>query len=271
MRVNTTPEQRILDLKICDPACGSGHFLIAAANRMAKALAFVRTGEEEPPPAAIQEAKRDIISRCIYGVDINPMAVELCKVNLWMEALEPGKPLNFLDHRIQVGNSLLGTTPRLMAGGIPDDAFNPIEGDDPKYAAALKKANKRERRDRESGQRSMFELIEPPADYSHLADAVHALDDTPDSTLDGVRRKEAQYAALARDPEYIKARLLADAWCAAFVWEKRPPPQTPLPQGEGLTPSPAAWTEYSNLSFSAHSGWESAKPPGFPGCRLQSA
>ncbi|PJF20696.1 MAG: restriction endonuclease, partial [Phototrophicales bacterium] len=125
-------EDAILDLKICDPACGSGHFLIAAANRMAKALAFIRTGEEEPPPSAIQKAKRDVISHCIYGVDINPMAVELCKVNLWMESMDPGKPLSFLDHRIQVGNSLLGTTPKLMAEGIPDDAFKPIEGDDKK-------------------------------------------------------------------------------------------------------------------------------------------
>jgi hypothetical protein len=225
-----TPEQRILALKVCDPACGSGHFLIAAANRMAKALAFVRTGEEEPSPAAIQQAKRDVISHCIYGVDINPMAVELCKVNLWMEALEPGKPLNFLDHRILVGNSLLGATPKLMADGIPDDAFTPIEGDDPKYAAEMKKRNKQERKDRASGQRNMFEMIEPPADYSRLTEAMHALDATPDDTLDAVQRKEAQYAALASDPEYIKARLLADAWCAAFVWEKRPtsPPMTDL-------------------------------------------
>lgn len=225
-------EGAILDLKVCDPACGSGHFLIAAANRMAKALAFVRTGEEEPPPAAIQEAKRDVISHCVYGVDINSMAVELCKVNLWMEALEPGKPLNFLDHRIQVGNSLLGTTPKLMAGGIPDDAFSPIEGDDPKYAATMKKVNKQERKDRASGQRSIFEMIELPADYSHLTEAMHALDDTPDDTLDEVRRKEVQYAALASDPEYVKARLLADAWCAAFVWEKKqnglPMPMTDL-------------------------------------------
>ncbi|GIK76111.1 MAG: hypothetical protein BroJett021_50990 [Chloroflexota bacterium] len=225
-------EAAILDLKVCDPACGSGHFLIAAANRMAKALAFLRTGEEEPPPAAIQEAKRDIISHCIYGVDINPMAVELCKVNLWMEALEPGKPLNFLDHRIQVGNSLLGTTPKLMAGGIPDDAFNPIEGDDKQYATTMKKLNREERRARETGQRSMFELIEPPADYGYLTEAMHALGDTPDDTLDAVRRKEAQYAALARDSEYVKARLLADAWCAAFVWEKQqnglPLPMTDL-------------------------------------------
>jgi hypothetical protein len=224
-----TAEQRILNLKVCDPACGSGHFLIAASNRLAKALAFVRTGEEEPPPAAIQEAKRDIISHCIYGVDINPMAVELCKVNLWMEALEPGKPLNFLDHRIQVGNSLLGTTPKLMAGGIPDEAFNPIEGDDPKYVTSMKRINREERKQREAGLRQLglFDAA-PAADYGYLTEAMHTLADTPDDTLDAVRRKEQQYAALASDPEYVKARLLADAWCAAFVWEKKAP-KAPTP------------------------------------------
>ncbi len=56
---------------------------------------------------------------CLYGVDINPLAVELCKVNLWMEALEPGKPLSFLDHHIKCGNSLIGATLALLAGGIP--------------------------------------------------------------------------------------------------------------------------------------------------------
>ncbi len=226
-------EEAVLNLKACDPACGSGHFLIAAANRMAKVLAGLRTGEEEPAPAALQEARRDVISHCIYGVDINPMAVELCKVNLWMEALEPGKPLSFLDHRILVGNSLLGTTPKLMAGGIPDDAFNPIEGDDPKYVTSMKRVNREERKQREAGthQMGLFDAA-PAANYGYLTKAMHALDDTPDDTLDAVRRKEAQYAELANDHEYVKARLLADAWCAAFVWEKKqnglPMPMTDL-------------------------------------------
>ena len=109
------PEAAILKLKVVDPACGSGHFLIAAAHRIAKRLAAVRTGDEEPSPEAMRKALRDVIGHCIYGVDVNPMAVELCKVNLWMEALEPGKPLSFLEHRIQPGNSLLGATPALLS------------------------------------------------------------------------------------------------------------------------------------------------------------
>ncbi len=76
------PEKAILNLKVCDPACGSGHFLIAAAHRIAKRLAAVRTGTEEPGPEARRAALRDVVGHCIYGVDINPMAVELCKVNL---------------------------------------------------------------------------------------------------------------------------------------------------------------------------------------------
>lgn len=229
-------EAAVLALKICDPACGSGHFLIAAANRIAKALAVIRTGEEEPSPAAVQTAKRDVIAHCIYGVDINPMAVELCKVNLWMEALEPGKPLGFLDHHIQVGNSLLGTTPRLMQDGIPDDAFSPIEGDDKAFVAQMKKVNKQERTQRAAKVRQMglFDQ-ETSADYAYLTRAMHALDTVPDATLYDIRRKEAEYAALANNPEYIKARLLADAWCAAFVWEKRPLTPNPSPTGgEGL-------------------------------------
>jgi len=72
--------------------------LIAAAHRLAKRLASVRTGDEEPSPEFTRTALRDVIGHCIYGVDVNPMAVELCKVNLWMEALEPGRPLSFLEH-----------------------------------------------------------------------------------------------------------------------------------------------------------------------------
>jgi hypothetical protein len=221
----------ILALKICDPACGSGHFLIAAAHRIAKRLAQVQTGEDEPTPAAINAAKREVIAHCIYGVDINPMAVELCKVNLWLESIDPGKPLSFLDHRIQVGNSLLGTTPALMANGIPDEAFSPIEGDDKAFVSTMKKLNKKEREQRKGqfGNRQLGLFDEAPStDYRALSRAMHELDAIPDSTLEGIRRKAAYYAALANDPDYNKARLLADAWCAAFVWEKRPDVSEPL-------------------------------------------
>src|SRR5439155_21124709 len=141
-------ENAILTLKVCDPAVGSGHFLVGAAHRLARHLARVRAlahDESEPSPLLYQHALRDVIGRCLYGVDMNPMAAELCRVSLWLDALEPGKPLSFLDHHIRVGNSLLGATPELIAAGLPDEAFTPIEGDDKQACALLKKRNKAER------------------------------------------------------------------------------------------------------------------------------
>ncbi len=255
-------EEAILNLKICDPASGSGHFLIAAANRMAKRLASLRTGEEEPALPALQAAKRDIIGRCIYGVDINPMAAELCKVSLWLEALDPGKPLTFLDHHIQVGNSLLGATPKLMAEGIPNDAFKPIEGDDKKTASALRKQNRGELKQREAGVKQLGLEQAPAADYGYLSDSMNLLASAPDNSLADVRDKEEFYAALAQDEEYIKARLLADAWCSAFVWEKRHPPRSP--QSIGGMDLPLTDLLYRRLEAEPHS-------PQFDGLRQKVA
>jgi hypothetical protein len=218
-------EEAILALKVCDPACGSGHFLIAAAHRIAKRLAAICTGDDEPSPEATRSALRDVISHCIYGVDVNPMSVELCKVNLWLEALEPGKPLTFLEHHIQCGNSLLGATPVLLAQGIPDEAFEPIEGDEKTVVSALRKRNKAERQ----GQTSFSFIAEAGAAYGSLTDSMTSLNAIDDTPITEVHRKEERYARLARSQEYRKARLAADAWCAAFVWKKTkaaPPPVT---------------------------------------------
>ncbi|MCR6704708.1 MAG: hypothetical protein NVV66_08420 [Cellulomonas sp.] len=93
----------------------------------------------------MRHALRDVVGRCVCGVDLNPLAAELAKVSLWLEAVEPGKALGFLDARIRVGNSLLGTTPALLAAGVPDEAFKPLEGDDRQVASAVRKRNSAER------------------------------------------------------------------------------------------------------------------------------
>ena len=141
----TDPVSEILKLSIIDPACGSGHFLLGAARRTAARVARHRM------PGAIskevfQHALREVVSNCIYGTDRNPMAVELCKVALWIEALEPGKPLSFLDARIQCGDSLIGVFDyEMLKAGIPDEAYNALYGDDSAVAAAYKRLNKDER------------------------------------------------------------------------------------------------------------------------------
>ena len=219
------PEEAILDLKVCDPACGSGHFLVAAAHRIAKRLAAIRTGDDEPSPDSVRKALRDVVGHCIYGVDLNPMAVELCKVSLWMEAIEPGKPLSFLDHRIQCGNSLLGTTPKLISNGIPDEAFMPIEGDEKAWVAALKKRNKQER----SGQLTMFATFSKSSEQAALANRIRDLNKIKDDSVAAIHQKEKQYEQLTISAEFQKAKLTADAWCSAFVWKKHkgaPPPIT---------------------------------------------
>ncbi len=210
-------KRRLLDLKVCDPACGSGHFLIAAANRMALHLARLETQDTEPTTLQIQHAKRQIIGRCIYGVDINEMAVELCKVSLWMEALEPGKPFSFLENHIKCGNSLLGATPRLLNEGIPDDAFKPIEGDDKTVCTELKKANKRERTEYKSGQGYLFE---PRYKLGNLAAEFAKLTAADDESLDAIADKQKQYEELVKGANYLNARFWADTWCATFVWHK---------------------------------------------------
>ena len=117
----------ILAMTVCDPACGSGHFLLAAARRLGKELARIKTGEDEPTPEEFHLAVREVIQHCIYGVDLNPLAVDLCKLAMWLEGHWAGKPLSFLDHRIRCGNSLVGVLdPAVLEDGIPDDAFTAV-------------------------------------------------------------------------------------------------------------------------------------------------
>ena len=128
--MHPNPEAALLALTVCDPACGSGHFLVAAARRIAKALASVRTGDPEPTPQYVRAALREVVASCIYGVDINDLAIEIAKVALWLETLERDKPLAFLDAHLKVGNALLGATPKLLRANIPDAAFTVLDGDD---------------------------------------------------------------------------------------------------------------------------------------------
>jgi biotin operon repressor len=101
---------QLLDLKVCDPAMGSGAFLVQAARVLALALARIRAsrGEGLVTPDRVHHAKREVVRHCLYGVDLNPLAVVLAKVSLWLETLEPGRPLSFLDAHLRCGDSLVG-------------------------------------------------------------------------------------------------------------------------------------------------------------------
>lgn len=214
------PAEALLALTICDPACGSGHFLVAAARRIADRLAVIRTGDVDPTPTDQQSAMYDVVARCIYGVDLNPMAAELAKVSLWLEALQPGRPLTFLDAHVKVGNALLGTTPELLAAGIPDAAFTPIEGDDRRHTAALKKRNRAERDS--VGQGELFDIGGIDVSNAMLRAKLHLVLAPRLTTLEDLHVAQKRYTEYENSPELNRARRLADAWCAAFVQPKVP-------------------------------------------------
>jgi hypothetical protein len=221
------PEKALLRLRICDPAMGSGHFLTAAAQRVGKRLAEVRTGDPEPGSQPLRRAVRDIVNHCLYGVDVNPLAVELCKINLWMEALEPGRPLSFLDHHLKCGNSLIGATRAFIAKGIPEGAFDPITLDDKVVCREAKKRNTAEL----AGQVSLGddpETLFP--DYAAFARKWVALNVIEESTLEGVRLLASRYRGILESAEYQQELRAADAWCASFFIPKTRGVPEPLTQ-----------------------------------------
>ncbi|MFF4559465.1 Eco57I restriction-modification methylase domain-containing protein [Streptomyces sp. NPDC001435] len=219
--------EELLNLTVCDPACGSGHFLVGAARRIAKRVAAVREQNPEPTIDAVRHALHEVVARCIYGVDLNPMAVELAKVSLWLEALEPGKPLGFLDAHIKHGNALIGATPALLAKGIPDDAFKPIEGDDKKVTTAWKKRNTTEH-----GGQQIFHTEERIwVSNAAFAESLREITEARADTLRDVRLQSSRFRELEQSAEYLRSVHIADAWCAAFVWPKFHGAPTPVTEG----------------------------------------
>lgn len=103
----------ILDLRVADIACGSGAFLVAAARYLAARLVEVwhREGPATMSPSELETAaRRKVVAQCLYGADINAMAVEMCKLSLWLVSLDRDLPFSFVDDKVLHGNSLLGVT-----------------------------------------------------------------------------------------------------------------------------------------------------------------
>ena len=247
------PRQAILNLKIVDPACGSGHFLLAASRRMAAEIARIEAGSDTPDEAARQHALREVVQHCIYGVDRNPLAVELCRTALWIETIEPGKPLTFLDHHIQCGDSLVGVLdPKILAEGIPDDAYKPLTGDDKKICNALKKRN------REAENRARHGDLFAHEAASHYRAPTVSLDDMPEESLADVATKRERWQRLHQDPDYLHKKHRADMFTAAFfalktraTAERVPVTEDLLVLAQGKTPRPGS-IEYADELADKH-------------------
>lgn len=208
-------EAALLSITVCDPSCGSGHFLLAAARRLGKELARVRTEEHQPGLDDLRPAVRDVIQHCIYGVDLNPLAIDLCKVALWIEGYNKNRPLSFLDHRIKCGNSLVGVLDLdCLAGGIPDGAFTAVTGDDKSLVTKLKKRNKEELKDID--QRCLWDLEVVRAgrvSYALSAERVGAIEE---ATAQDVKSKQESYLRSRSDAVWLRDYTLCNVWTAAF-------------------------------------------------------
>ncbi|VCU68818.1 putative type I restriction enzymeP M protein [Pigmentiphaga humi] len=209
------PQAALLSITVCDPACGSGHFLLAAARRLANHLAQLRA-QGTPSGDDYRQALRDVIGHCIYGVDLNPLALELARMSLWLEAMTPDKPLGFLDHHLQCGDALLGVLdPAILDRGLPDAAFTPLSGDDKVLASELKKQNKRER---ESWQRALAsgDLFRE----EQLAIRTGAVEQLTDNDLLQVAAKQARWQQAHSAASQSRLARLADLYLGAFLLTK---------------------------------------------------
>ena len=202
--------EAILTLSVIDPACGSGHFLLGAARRMASRIALLRDSEAPDYPAAM----RDVASHCIHGVDRNPMAVELAKVALWIETVEPGKPLTFLDSNIRCGDSLIGVFDiEMLRKGIPDEAYKPLTGDDKEIARAYGRYNKQQR-DGKTATGLLTEL-RPPESLSRADRRLHEL---PEDDLRQVEAKSHGYDELRGSHDWQRLKSASDLYVSAYLY-----------------------------------------------------
>ena len=212
------PAAALLSVTVLDPACGSGHFLLAAARRIATRLARARAGGVASP-ADYRHALRDVARACIHGVDRNPMAVELTKVALWIETVEPGKPLGFLDANIRCGDSLLGVFDlKALEQGIPDAAYKPLSGDDKETAKHFEKRNKAEREGQGSLDFAAGAGRLPAA--APMAGEAKALRAMPEDSPDEIAAKRKRFEAARADPRRWNLRIAADLYVAAFLTPK---------------------------------------------------
>lgn len=215
-------EKAILEFSVIDPACGSGHFLLAAARRIAEVLVEKRLEKSEetvPTQEMYRKALRDVITNCIYGVDLNEMAVELSRTALWLEGYEPGKPLEFLSHHIKCGNSLVGVYDlNALNSGIPDNAYNCLSGDEKDKCASLVKTNK----DSKTKQFYAHDLFSKDLATSsaEICSLMWKISGTGNDTIEDQEKKLKLFEELQNNKEYLKNKLACDLYTAAFFVNK---------------------------------------------------
>ena len=189
----------ILALRVVDPAMGSGAFLVSACRFLASAYEQALVEEGRVAPVEFGESERAdvrrlVAERCLFGIDANPIAVQLARLSLWLATLAHGKPLTFLDHRLRAGNSLIGTSPDRLRR-VPED----------RHRAA---------------RQAVLPLIDMTALEAPMREVVRPMAELAtrrDETVNDVRTKEAIWTSLCGERSPLRAwRAAADLWCARW-------------------------------------------------------
>jgi hypothetical protein len=229
----TNPIEALLSIRVLDPACGSGHFLLAAAHRLAGHLATLRSSDGVETSQTYRHALREVTARCIFGVDRNPMAVELARTALWLEGFEEGRPLGFLDHHLQCGDALLGLTDlHALEKGIAKDAFKALSGDDKEVCKQLAKANaaglKQIAKDMQSGQ------VLLGFDNATGLQTLRAIEALSAETPEEVAAKERAYIQFCQQSAHNPLGLAADLMVGAYLMTKTADTAAMVPTSETL-------------------------------------
>lgn len=227
-KYNTVEEKvnSLLSMKVCDAASGSGHIVLAMARTIAWYVCSIRTGEDNPASQDYRRALHEVIQRCVYAVDYNPDAVELCKVVLWIEGYCAGKPLSFLDHHIRCGNSVVGITDLdMLLEGVPNKAFT---ADDKETLKKIKEINKKALKDVDliktgkgvGVQVSLFEeeftISQIDEEQIGLAHKVSEISALPENSLLEQLTKQRRWEELMASPRVECLRRACDIYVDAF-------------------------------------------------------
>lgn len=225
------PEEKVaslLSMKVCDAASGSGHIVLAMARTIAWYVSSIRTGEDNPASMEYRRALHEVIERCVYAVDYNPDAVELCKVVLWIEGYCAGKPLSFLDHHIRCGNSVMGVTNLdMLLEGVPDKAFSAEDNDVKKAIKALNKkavSDAKKLREKPKGNNYVatslfggeYNITRIEEEQISLANQVKEISILPENNLLEQLTKKTRWEELMQSPLVESLRRACDIYTTAF-------------------------------------------------------
>jgi hypothetical protein len=178
--------QAVLAVNVLDPSMGSGHFPVEVTEYIARYLVELGVQPEESTVEAdLTYWKRRVAQQCIYGVDLNPLAVELAKLSLWLSTAAKDRPLSFLDHHLRPGNTLIGSWLSEVAAG-----------QHPGAKQAQKRAKQAEEAALEAGQISMLSDDEFRQSMSDALNSIASIEHSPGMTVQDVKAQEAAYEEL---------------------------------------------------------------------------